>query len=171
MTGRRPILGRNRGGTIGVWRDPMGMARSPAGYTVIFITLIRLRLDCGVTSEALYTHALSLSLPFPVWPCPHGTRGLWSGSLPVGSGDKMHRVHCPDRLTPPGLHCAGFAQTLDRGGWLLTCHSEAQRSWIPGAALPCRWPGQCHSGPSCHTPGQTGERRNRCFWEDPFPKM
>lgn len=75
----------------------------------------------------------------------------------------MHSVHGPDRFTPPALCCAGFAQTLGRGLWLLTCHSEAQRPWIPGAALPCRWPGQCHSGPSYHTPGQTGERRNRCF--------
>lgn len=139
------------------------MARSPAGYTVIFITLIRPRLDCGVTTEALYTHAVSLSPPFPKWPCPRGTRGLWSGSLLVRSGDKMHRVQCPDGLTSPALCCAGFAQTLGRGMQLLTCHSEAQRSWIPGAAPPCRWPGQCRSGPSCHTPGQTRERRNRCF--------
>lgn len=88
MTGRRPILGRNGEDTIGVWRDPMEMARSPAGYTVIFTTLIRLRLGCEVTSEALYAHAVSLSLPLPMWPCPRGTRGLWSGSLLVRSGDK-----------------------------------------------------------------------------------
>lgn len=62
----------------------------------------------------------------------------------VRRGNKMQRVHSPDRLTLPGQCCAGFAQSLGRGLWLLTCHSEAQRSGIPGAALPCRWPGQCH---------------------------
>lgn len=62
------------------------------------------------TNEALYTHPVSLSLPLPVRPCPHRTRGLWSGSLLVTSGDKMLRVHSPDRLTPP-------APVL---GWLCT---------------------------------------------------
>ena len=34
-TGRRPILWKKKEGTISIWRDPMGIGKSPEGYTGI----------------------------------------------------------------------------------------------------------------------------------------
>lgn len=144
------------------------MATSSAGYSVTVspaLRVVRFRLASGSTCEAPCAHAVPFSLPPPVLPHPHGTRGLWSASLLVRSGDKMNGVQCPGRL---GAACRSVHRRLCTdpgrvGLRLLTCHLVAQKSWIPRTAPSCRWTGRCRSGPSCHTPGQTGGRKHRCF--------